>query len=128
MVLENVFDRTWEPMLEAVLLVKSPDFDICLDIGHAHCYSPKPTEDWVNGLKEHISHIHVHDNLGDRDSHLALGTGKYPFGKRLCCRCFWKNPSATFAIECGEKEAVLKSWEKNQKTENTYRKFSCNNK
>ncbi len=113
-VLENVFDRTWEPMLEAVLLVKSPDFDICLDIGHAHCYSPKPTEDWVNGLKEHISHIHVHDNLGDRDSHMALGQGNIPLEKTLL-PLLLENPSATFAIECGEKEAVLKSWKKIRK-------------
>ena len=38
-VMENVFDRIPDPMVEVVERVDRPDFRLCLDIGHAHCYS-----------------------------------------------------------------------------------------
>lgn len=126
-VLENVFDREWEPILEAVCQVGSPDLELCLDIGHAHCYSSKPVKDWVEGMKEHISHVHIHDNLGDRDAHLALGQGNIPLEKTLT-PLLVSSSLRTFTIECGTKEAVLKSWETLRNMEISVRKSSCNEK
>ena len=113
-VLENVFDREWEPILEAIEEVDAPDFDFCLDIGHAHCYSPRPAEEWAKAMKKHISHVHIHDNLGDKDSHMALGQGNISPERTLNLLLSEKRP-LTFTIECGTKEAVLTSWETFQK-------------
>lgn len=71
-VMENVFDRIPEPMVEVVERVDRPDFRLCLDIGHAHCYSDISVLDWAKSFGSYVSHVHVHDNMGDRDSHIAL--------------------------------------------------------
>lgn len=72
---ENVLDRQIWPLVEVAKGVDHPDFGICLDIGHAECYSKMPAEEWAKELKPYINHMHVHDNFGDRDAHLALGEG-----------------------------------------------------
>lgn len=38
-VLENVFDDDWELPLDVYKKVNQPNFKLCLDIGHVHCYS-----------------------------------------------------------------------------------------
>ena len=38
-VLENVFDDDWELLMDVYRRVGKPNFKLCLDIGHAHCYS-----------------------------------------------------------------------------------------
>lgn len=126
-VLENVFDREWEPILEAVCQIDSPDLGICLDIGHAHCYSSKSVEDWTKGMKEYLSHVHIHDNFGDQDAHLALGQGNIPVEKILTPLLGSSRP-LTFTIECGTKEAVLKSWEIFRNLEISAGRSSCNEK
>ncbi|MGI6095317.1 MAG: sugar phosphate isomerase/epimerase family protein [Lachnospiraceae bacterium] len=73
---ENVLDRQIWPMAEVAKAVDHPQFGICLDIGHAEAYSAIPAEDWARELKPWINHLHVHDNFGDRDAHLALGEGR----------------------------------------------------
>ena len=40
-VLENVFDDDWRLLLDVYERVNQPNFKLCLDIGHAHCYSCK---------------------------------------------------------------------------------------
>lgn len=64
-VLENVFDREWEPILEVKQRLPEPNFSLCLDIGHAHCMSPHPVEEWAQKLAGEITHLHVHDNHGE---------------------------------------------------------------
>lgn len=111
-VLENVFDRIWEPILKVVQNVSNPKLHLCLDIGHAHCFSEKPVEEWAKAFSPYVSHLHVHDNTGDRDAHLALGRGNIPLDAVFSalngryCSC---------TIECSSKEAVLESaaWLKN---------------
>jgi sugar phosphate isomerase/epimerase len=83
---------TWEvchfrdPSLLPVLEEEGLSF--CLDVGHAH----------VNGLLEEFlaagrpSHIHLHDNRGSCDDHLALGAGCIDFSPvfpRLPCEVAW---------------------------------------
>lgn len=79
--MENVLDREWEPLVDAVKMVNHPDFQLCFDIGHAHCYSPISVESWARNLAPYVSHIHLHDNYGDRDAHNGLGDGNIPLKK-----------------------------------------------
>ncbi len=44
-----------------------------LDIGHSHV--KKQTDDYLRKLARHIRHVHLHDNKGDFDTHLAVGSG-----------------------------------------------------
>lgn len=108
-VLENVFDRQWQPLLDVKRKVQEANFALCLDIGHANCYSHLPVTEWVKNLSPCIGHMHVHDNMGEKDSHLALGQGSIEVEK-----VFEKvNMSKySYTIECNTKEDVRESWRK----------------
>ncbi|MDO4621397.1 MAG: sugar phosphate isomerase/epimerase family protein [Eubacteriales bacterium] len=77
--MENVLDRECIPFLEVAEQVESPDFGICLDLGHAWCYSNHTIEEWVDLLKGKIRHVHLHDNDRTADQHRALGNGTVPW-------------------------------------------------
>jgi sugar phosphate isomerase/epimerase len=49
------------------------DINVCLDTGHAHLGDGIPSV--LRTLKERIRSTHIHDNKGDRDSHLWPGDG-----------------------------------------------------
>jgi sugar phosphate isomerase/epimerase len=61
---ERIFDR-----------FAGEELGMCLDIGHAHCYSATPTMQWAERLRENIRHLHLSDNDGKTDIHWALGKG-----------------------------------------------------
>lgn len=107
-VMENVFDREAEPVLKAVRKVDHPDFGICLDMGHAHCYSDMPAAAWAELFGSYIKHVHVHDNMGDRDAHWGLGKGNLDY-KKVIKTIKKNNPKVSFTIECSQKEDVLQS-------------------
>lgn len=73
--MENVLDPFPEPFAEVAGSVTHPAFGICLDVGHANCYSNIPCERWISELETYIRHVHLHDNCGDKDSHLGFGDG-----------------------------------------------------
>ncbi len=58
---------------------------ICLDIGHAHLVAKRSgrTDEWVGRQVRRIGggivHVHVHDNLGNRDDHMVPGDGEIDF-------------------------------------------------
>lgn len=72
---ENVFDE--DPFLVADFAsrVTAGSFSLCLDIGHAGHASDKSVAVWLETLAPWIEHLHLHDNHGRRDEHLALGKG-----------------------------------------------------
>lgn len=112
--LENVFDPEYTGLLQAAEQIGHPDFGLCLDLGHAHCFSGYPAEEWAEKLGSHIRHVHVHDNDGSRDAHLALGRGSVPFAAAAAA-VLKNSPGATWTVECASAEeaetsaAVLKN-------------------
>ena len=81
--------------------------DRCFDAGHANCFSEAPICDWTENLGNYITHLHLHDNSGSRDSHLGLGCGNVPVD-----RIFYslRGRAFTCAIECGTREGVMQSY------------------
>lgn len=75
-VIENVYDTSPDLLKELVNKVNSPFFKICMDIGHVNIFSRHSLEEWISILKPDLHHIHIHDNDGTEDGHLALGEGK----------------------------------------------------
>lgn len=112
-VMENVLDRKPEPLLEVGDRVSRPSFGLCLDAGHANCYSPVSCLEWLETLKPRLSHLHLHDNRGKRDEHRAFGSGTLPAGELILAAREIEN--LTCCIECGAQEAVLESYEKIKK-------------
>ena len=106
-VMENVLDEDWRLLLDVYNFVDHPKFKLCLDIGHAYCYSKVPVLEWAEELAPCVGHVHIHDNAGDRDSHLGLGKGTLPWEKVL--EVLSRTEERTWTIECFNKEDVLLS-------------------
>lgn len=108
-VMENVYDKYPDSLMKVKELVKYPNFSLCLDVGHVQCYSQVPVMEWIECLGKEISHVHLHDNDGTRDVHLALGKGKLPVEKMLE-RLKTIIPQATYTIECTAYEDVIATY------------------
>lgn len=108
--IENVLDREWFAILDAAERIQSDMSGICLDIGHAHCYSKHSVTEWAKKLAPKVKHLHLHDNDQSRDSHLGLGEGTIPLQEIFEILEDTKVHSCT--IECCTKEAVLGSYER----------------
>lgn len=116
-VMENHFDQVIE-LFEDVMRKLDPrlreHFGFCLDIGHANCFSKEPVMDWVKRLGPWIRHIHIHDNDGTRDQHLALGEGNMDIEDILKAILDYTE-ERTWTIECSSYDAVMKSFDVWQK-------------
>lgn len=107
--MENVLDRQAAPLAEVVRGVGRPDFGICLDAGHAHCYSDLSLDAWLDALGGVISHVHLHDNDGSHDQHRGLGRGTIDWD-HVIARLSTENPAATWTVECANAKEAFESW------------------
>jgi sugar phosphate isomerase/epimerase len=107
--LENIMDKNPELISELVRRIDSPQLDIALDIGHAHAYSRVTPLKWVESLKGQIGYVHLHDNHGQEDEHLALGDGNIPLKETIKALRNYV-PNAVWSIESGG-EKMLRSME-----------------
>jgi sugar phosphate isomerase/epimerase len=101
--LENIMDESPELISEVVRQVASPNLDIALDIGHAHAYSKTPLLEWIEITRDSIGYVHLHDNRGREDDHLALGAGNSPLIETLNALRVHA-PEAVWSIESGGKK------------------------
>ncbi|MBT9130646.1 MAG: D-tagatose 3-epimerase [candidate division WS2 bacterium] len=74
-------EETWmvnkpDKMLKLINTFDS-ELKVALDFGHAHI--AKLTQEFIDTLKTHIKHLHLHDNFGFTDEHLPVGTGSLPY-------------------------------------------------
>ena len=82
--LENMMPRNLvgvEPEdLEALLNV-APGVKLTLDTGHANIGDPRGRrlQDLMDRFGDRIGHLHISDNSGQRDDHLAVGQGTVRF-------------------------------------------------
>ena len=72
---ENSQDVDPTPLAELMRRVRGADVAVCLDIGHAN-YSRAPIGEWFDQLGDSIAYLHLSDNLGAFDDHLAIGRGE----------------------------------------------------
>jgi sugar phosphate isomerase/epimerase len=81
--LENVYETDPEIFLEVLDRVKAPNLQVCFDVGHLLAFSTGDFPRWLKALAPVIGQLHLHDNHGDHDTHLALGAGKVPLQEVL---------------------------------------------
>ncbi len=82
-VLENMWDPRPDHIASLLAAVDSPRLCGCLDVAHAHLFSEVPLSDWVDTLGEKLVYVHLSDNRGMWDEHLALGEGEIDFSGLL---------------------------------------------
>ncbi len=75
--MENMFDK--DPSELKMLCDSMKDvsnFGVCLDYAHAFVFGTGAAlDEWVGDLSEYIRHVHINDNDGKGDLHLAVGDG-----------------------------------------------------
>jgi sugar phosphate isomerase/epimerase len=76
--LENVYEPDPDLFVQLLTLVNAPNLQVCLDVGHLQAFGGGDFDRWLQALWPVIGQLHLHDNRGDLDSHLALGQGTVP--------------------------------------------------
>lgn len=108
---ENVFDEGPEALQMLLEKIDSQDFGFCFDIGHFNLFSTVTMEQWFESLRHRLMEVHLHDNDGKADSHLAPGRGNIAFEKFFGLLNA-HGPAPVFAIEVRDKDDVEKSLER----------------
>ena len=90
LVLENVYERSPEDILPLFRELSPDNVGFCLDVGHQAVFGDGALGNWLSVLGIYLGHLHLHDNHGDIDSHLALGCGGIDFNPLF--EYFRKNP------------------------------------
>jgi sugar phosphate isomerase/epimerase len=81
--LENVYETDPELHLELICRVDAPNLKVCLDVGHLYAFGGGDWPRWLNALAPVIGQLHLHDNHGEADTHLALGAVTIPLPEIL---------------------------------------------
>lgn len=77
--LENIYERSADLFAELFSKIGCEYFGHCFDVGHWNIFSAQSLSDWFKLLGKHVVHVHLHDNLGEADQHLPLGSGNIDF-------------------------------------------------
>ncbi len=77
--LENVFEEDTSLIKNLIQEIGSKKMGHCFDVGHFHIFGKIPIEKWFDDLGEFIMEVHLHDNRGKWDEHLAPGSGNIDF-------------------------------------------------
>ena len=73
---ENAFEKTPELLIKLVEAINSLNFKLCFDCGHYNAFAKMPPLDMLAMLPPgRIGEVHLSDNDGSDDQHLALGEG-----------------------------------------------------
>lgn len=96
--LENMLELSPEIMVDTLDSIQDQRVSACLDTGHAHCNSTTHVLNWIEMLGRRIAYVHIHDNDGTGDQHLAIGKGNIPF-KEVCSALETYSPEAIWALE-----------------------------
>lgn len=106
--LENVYEGDPQYLKSLFSAIPSPQLRFCFDTGHFNTFSKVPLEVWMSEMSEWIGQLHIHDNDGSSDEHLALGEGTFPFLK-FFQNIHNSNLHPIITIEAHSEETLLKA-------------------
>ena len=79
LMLENVYESEPEEIRTLFEQLSGQGVGLCLDTGHLTAFGNASAVEWLDTLAAHLGQLHLHDNHGSYDQHLALGTGGIDF-------------------------------------------------
>lgn len=79
MMLENTYERGPEQHKKMLTALNSSFAGFCLDVGHVLAFAKGKWQDWLPELAPWLGQLHLHDNHGGIDEHLAVGQGIFDF-------------------------------------------------
>lgn len=109
--IENIFEDEPENLMLLAEAMDSENFGLCLDTGHLNLFSNITLSEWLEKTEPYIIELHLHDNDGMTDDHLAIGDGNFDF-KTLFKKLEGKD--YIYTIESHTVEEVKRSMERLQ--------------
>lgn len=79
LMIENVFEKTPRMLLRLFNGLNTEKVGFCFDTGHMHAFSTTDMGGWLKALGPLTKELHIHDNDGTGDDHLAIGAGNIDF-------------------------------------------------
>ncbi len=77
--IENVFEDSPDTLVSLVESIGSTSFRVCFDIGHFTVFSKVSIREWLKAISPYLAELHLHDNHGIKDEHIAIGDGIVDF-------------------------------------------------
>ncbi len=77
--LENVYEREPSVLRKLFERLDSDRICFCFDTGHFNVFARTELKVWLAELGKYLGHLHLHDNNGEKDEHLPVGSGTFPF-------------------------------------------------
>ncbi len=99
--LENKLEPSPDIIIDLINKVDDSRLMVCLDVGHANAHSSTDIINWIQTLGAHLGLVHLHNNYGKKDEHLAFNNGNINF-KELCKALEKYAPNAIWAIEVND--------------------------
>jgi len=76
---ENTYEKGTEQLKRMLVALDSQYALFCLDIGHTVTFAKNTWQDWLPELEPWLGQLHLHDNHGNKDTHLPIGKGIIDF-------------------------------------------------
>ena len=92
LMLENVYEDGPEDIRTLFEKLSGQAVGFCLDTGHVSAFSQSDLGTWLAVLEPYLGQLHLHDNFGNSDAHLAIGSGNIDFS--YIFNYLKKNPQA----------------------------------
>ena len=77
--LENTYETAPKVHRTVLSELNSPAVGFCLDVGHLGAFAKASWRDWLPEMLPWLGQLHIHDNTGEKDLHLAPGQGNFDF-------------------------------------------------
>jgi sugar phosphate isomerase/epimerase len=105
---ENVFEEDPSTLKALFEEVDSPSLRHCFDVGHWNLFVKVSMEEWFAEIGPWIAEAHIHDNMGKKDDHNAIGDGNIDF--ELFFRLMGQYaPDAAWTLEAHNRETLEKA-------------------
>ena len=79
LMLENTYETSPTQLKDMLTALDSPHARFCFDLGHSLAFAKNSWRDWFPTMAPWLGQLHIHDNDGSRDAHLAPGQGVFDF-------------------------------------------------
>ncbi|MFZ2958255.1 MAG: sugar phosphate isomerase/epimerase family protein [Candidatus Ozemobacteraceae bacterium] len=77
---ENIYDSHPADLASVIEPFSKEMVGVCFDAGHFNLFSETSMKTWLEVLGPRIFEVHLHDNLGGDDDHIAVGDGTVKYG------------------------------------------------
>lgn len=111
LMLENVYEDGPEDIQFFFERLQNQKVGLCLDTGHAAAFGQTDLEAWLDTLGSCLGQLHLHDNFGNSDEHLAMGSGMIDFSTVFQYLKKNKHISPIITLEPHEEEELWPSLE-----------------